>query len=188
MTDTSKDAVDRLVLAMIRSGNTTAANMLNALAVERDAANARADAARDAALVEAADTLEAQALDADAQAKRFRGGSDTWADRTARSRALRNSASIILALRDKPAPAVTVREWQPIETAPKDALIDIWLAEGKRWCACYHDIITDEWRTSRPSGHLISIKARFVTHWMPLPEPPQSKFTPLEAIAGGDDE
>ena len=88
----------------------------------------------------------------------------------------------------EPAPTVAVREWQPIETAPKDALIDIWLAEGKRWCACYHDIITDEWRTSRPSGHLISIKARFVTHWMPLPEPPQSKFTPLEAIAGGDDE
>ena len=53
MTDTSKYAVDRLVLAMIRSGNTTAANMLTALAVERDAANARADQARDAALVEA---------------------------------------------------------------------------------------------------------------------------------------
>ena len=70
------------------------------------AANARADQARDAALVEAAGTLEDQALDADAQAKRFRGGSDPWADRTARSRALRNSAAAILALRDKPAPAV----------------------------------------------------------------------------------
>ena len=63
--------------------------------------------ARDAALVEAAGTLEVQALDTDAQAKRFRGGSDPWADRTARSRALRNSAAAILALRDKPAPAVT---------------------------------------------------------------------------------
>ena len=72
------------------------------------AANARADQARDAALVEAAGTLEVQALDTDAQAKRFRGGSDPWADRTARSRALRNSAAAILALRDKPAPAVTV--------------------------------------------------------------------------------
>ena len=61
----------------------------------------------DAALVEAADTLDAQALDAEAQAKRFRGGSDPWADRTARSRALRNSADTILALRDKPAPGVT---------------------------------------------------------------------------------
>jgi hypothetical protein len=121
MTDTSKDAVARLCLAMINSGNTTTANMLNALADERDrlatahtqlqvslsAANARADQARDAALVEAAGTLEVQALDTDAQAKRFRGGSDPWADRTARSRALRNSAAAILALRDKPAPAVT---------------------------------------------------------------------------------
>ena len=77
---------------------------------ELAAANARADEARDTALVEAAGALEAQALDADAQAKRFRGGSDPWADRTARSRALRNSAAAILALRDKPAPAVTVQE------------------------------------------------------------------------------
>lgn len=61
------------------------------------AANARADQARDAALVEAAGTLEVQALDAEAQAKRFRGGSDPWADRTARSRALHNSADAFLA-------------------------------------------------------------------------------------------
>lgn len=67
--------------------------------------------ARDAALVEAAGTLEDQALDAEAQAKRFRGGSDPWADRTARSRALRNSAAAILALRDKPAPEATVRAY-----------------------------------------------------------------------------
>ena len=40
MTDTSKDAVDRLVISMINSGNTTTANMLNALADERDAATA----------------------------------------------------------------------------------------------------------------------------------------------------
>ncbi len=63
MTDTSKDAVDRLVLAMIRSGNTTAANMLTALAVELAAANARADQARDAALVEAADIILADFYD-----------------------------------------------------------------------------------------------------------------------------
>ena len=80
------------------------------------AANARADQARDKALLEAAGTLEAQALDAEAQAKRFRGGSDPWADRTARSRALRNSAAAILALRDKPAPAVTVQE----------AILEVW--------------------------------------------------------------
>lgn len=127
MTDTTKDAVARMCLAMINSGNTTTANMLNALADERDrlatahkqlmqsldAANARADQARDDALVEAAGTLEVQALDTDAQAERFRGGSDPWADRTARSRALRNSAAAILALRVKPAPAVTVEGFPP---------------------------------------------------------------------------
>ena len=84
MTDTSKDAVDRLVLAMVRGGNTTAANMLNALAVERDDANARADHARDAALVEAADIILA----------------DNYDDPD-------DAADAILALRDKPAPAVT---------------------------------------------------------------------------------
>ena len=65
-----------------------------------------------------------------------------------------------------------VDPWQPIETAPKDGLIDIWLAEGKRWCDCYYDRICDEWRTSRPSGRLVSVKSQHVTHWMPLPKPP----------------
>jgi hypothetical protein len=63
-------------------------------------------------------------------------------------------------------------EWQPTETAPKDALIDIWLYDGVRWCDCYYDRITDTWRTSRPSGKLLSIPARFVTHWMPRPAAP----------------
>ena len=85
MTDTSKDAVDRLVLAMVRGGNTTAANMLNALAVERDDANARADHARDAALVEAAGVAD---------------GYGTVACDT-------EMRDAILALRDKPAPGVT---------------------------------------------------------------------------------
>jgi hypothetical protein len=63
-------------------------------------------------------------------------------------------------------------QWQPIETAPKDDLIDIWLSEGRRWCDCYYDRICDEWRTSRPSGRLVSIKSQHVTHWMPRPTPP----------------
>ena len=90
MTDTSKDAVERLELAMILNGNTTAANMLNALAIERDAANARADqaeaqlaGARDDALVEAADIILA----------------DNYDDPD-------DAADAIIALRDKPAPAV----------------------------------------------------------------------------------
>lgn len=63
--------------------------------------------------------------------------------------------------------------WRPIATAPKDDLIDIWLSEGKRWCDCYYDHICDEWRTSRPSGRLVWIKARHVTHWMPRPDAPE---------------
>ena len=63
--------------------------------------------------------------------------------------------------------------WQPIETAPKDKLIDIWLADGKRWCDCYFDRISEEWRTSRPSGRLVWINEKFVTHWMLPPEAPQ---------------
>jgi len=66
-------------------------------------------------------------------------------------------------------------QWQDIETAPKDDLIDIWLKDGVRWCDCYYDRICSEWRTSRPSGHLVRINESHVTHWMPLPTPPEPK-------------
>jgi hypothetical protein len=69
---------------------------------------------------------------------------------------------------------VSAEPWQPIETAPKDCMIDIWLADGRRWCDCYYDRICDEWRTSRPSGRLLSIKACFVSHWMRSPAPPRA--------------
>jgi hypothetical protein len=65
--------------------------------------------------------------------------------------------------------------WRPISEAPKDALIDIWIARtagGERWSDCYYDRICDEWRTSRPSGHLIGVKAGAVSHWRPRPAPP----------------
>ncbi len=65
---------------MINSGNTTTANMLTALAVDRDAANARADQARDAALEDVADIILA----------------DNYDDPD-------SAADAILALRDKPA-------------------------------------------------------------------------------------
>ena len=68
-----------------------------------------------------------------------------------------------------------VPQWQDIETAPKDDLIDIWLKDGVRWCDCYYDRICSEWRTSRPSGHLVRINESHVTHWMPLPNPPEPK-------------
>lgn len=63
--------------------------------------------------------------------------------------------------------------WQPIKTAPDGGMVDIWLSEGRRWCDCYYDRVTDTWRTSRPSGKLLSVPARFVTHWMPAPPAPK---------------
>jgi len=69
--------------------------------------------------------------------------------------------------------------WQPIETAPKDGLIDVWFVRsdgsGDRHASCYYDRICDEWRTSRPGGVLVAIKARSVTHWMSLPSAPSTK-------------
>lgn len=69
--------------------------------------------------------------------------------------------------------------WQPIETIPKDGLIDIWTvgygAEPHRVSDCYYDSICDEWRTSRPAGQLMCIKRRYITHWMPRPGAPLSR-------------
>jgi hypothetical protein len=65
--------------------------------------------------------------------------------------------------------------WRDISTAPKDRLIDIWIKTsdgGVRWSDAYHDHITDTWRTSRYSGHLVSVPAKSVTHWMELPKSP----------------
>lgn len=65
-------------------------------------------------------------------------------------------------------------EWMPIETAPKDGLIDVWvdLHEGYRLADAYYDTICGQWRTSRPSNHLVCVPERHVTHWMPMPLPP----------------
>ena len=72
----------------------------------------------------------------------------------------------------------SVAGWQDISSAPKGELIDIWIDHGDgtgvRWCDCYYDRICDEWRTSRPSGRLLTIKAKHVTHWQPLPAAPLS--------------
>jgi hypothetical protein len=84
-----------------------------------------------------------------------------------------------------PAPPASPAEsgWQPIETAPKDGLICIWIVgtnkhgqkwsdqPGEMWAYCYYDSICGEWRTSRPSGHLRCVPERFVTHWQ-LPAAP----------------
>jgi hypothetical protein len=90
-------------------------------------------------------------------------------------RLLRDEASALLAKIE----AADRLEWQPIETAPKDRLIDIWIPHGTdggvRWADCYYDHICDEWRTSRPSGKLMFIRAHHVSHWRLPPDPPASQ-------------
>lgn len=61
--------------------------------------------------------------------------------------------------------------WQPIESAPKDGseiltfrqaklmAVAIWFPDLRRWC------VSD-------GGDIVG-----VTHWMPLPEPPESEGT-----------
>lgn len=75
---------------------------------------------------------------------------------------------------------IDAESWQPIETAPKDRLVDIFITngqgaswrEGVRWCDCYYDRITDQWRTSHPGGYLCWVPARAVTHWREPVSPP----------------
>ncbi len=77
------------------------------------------------------------------------------------------------------APPLPESPWKAIETAPKKGLVDIWIERsnelnGVRWADCYYDRICDEWRTSRPSGRLISVPARSVKYWMHGPAAPES--------------
>lgn len=76
-----------------------------------------------------------------------------------------------------------VPKWLPIESAPKDRLVDIWIKNsdgsgGYRWSDCYYDKICDEWRTSSPSGFLMTMRARNVSHYMPPPAPPEGDKAP----------
>lgn len=90
-----------MVLSVQRKSGKTPIQQRKEAEDERDAANARADRARDAALEDVA--VMAHAFAAENQ----------WHPSSVTKLVTR-----ILALRDKPAPAVTVRGWQPIETLP----------------------------------------------------------------------
>ena len=66
-------------------------------------------------------------------------------------------------------------KWRPIETAPQDdTIVDLWWQtdwdERFRVPDCrYRD--ADTWIDD--SGNLIT--AEYITHWMPLPDPPSHK-------------
>ena len=53
--------------------------------------------------------------------------------------------------------------WQPIETAPKDQVIDLWHPEFGH--------IADQWWDSKDG---FDWPVAGATHWMPLPAPPEA--------------
>jgi hypothetical protein len=62
--------------------------------------------------------------------------------------------------------------WQPIETAPKDGTtVDLWSGHHqRRWAdCCWND---GKWWVYNNGYEPYEFDP---THWMPLPEPPQSK-------------
>lgn len=183
-------AAMEIELATLRAERDRLATVHKQLMQSLDAANARADQARDAALVEAAGTLDVQALDADAQAKRFRGGSDPWADRTARSRAMRNSADTIRALRDKPVPAVLPLLPDMVDAATAAGVVVWWdneaqeikmavtVQEAARVLLTYLSETQDSvvWETTEDAMAV------------PMADPGDVIFAALRAITGGGDE
>jgi hypothetical protein len=71
-------------------------------------------------------------------------------------------------------------KWQPIETAPRSQIIDLW-CEGERVPDCMFRVNLDEqtqgfyfWPKGCQNHAWISVEKVFGTpsHWMPLPPPP----------------
>jgi hypothetical protein len=68
-------------------------------------------------------------------------------------------------------------DWLPIETAPKDGTaVLLWLPDG--FWLNDENVVTgfwseDDWYFSDTDSHPIGAFGKAVTHWMPLPEPPQ---------------
>ena len=66
-------------------------------------------------------------------------------------------------------------EWQPIETAPKNRVIDLWSVDGERypdavWGVCGD---TEGWTDANDHG---SLEGGAFTHWRDRPAPPATKM------------
>lgn len=72
-------------------------------------------------------------------------------------------------LSGEPPSPVETSDWRPIETAPKDRLIDLWTG-NRRLTGCWWDSICSEWRTLGNSNKLIWFKT--ATHWREIPKAP----------------
>lgn len=60
-----------------------------------------------------------------------------------------------------------IPQWQDIESAPKDGLVDLLFDSGARWTDCYWDNICQEWRHITATGVLLSVKT--AKAWMLTP-------------------
>lgn len=76
--------------------------------------------------------------------------------------------------------AEKLTEWQPIETAPKDATKALFYSPGnpKAWHARakHPHIMVDGWNSGQGSGantRWNELPEAPYTHWMPLPQPPK---------------
>lgn len=89
-----------------------------------------------------------------------------------------NIESIVLNAGVPYPPLANLLNWQPIDRAPKDRLIDIWTGD-RRITDCWWDHVCSEWRSAGNSNHVICFKK--ATHWMEIPQKPI-----IKPAAGGD--
>lgn len=71
--------------------------------------------------------------------------------------------------------ATTMSNWQPIETAPRDAFLLLLYNEQEGVCAGYWDICERPPRWIQVETQGITSAYMNPTHWMPLPDPPTSR-------------
>lgn len=76
-------------------------------------------------------------------------------------------------------------KWQPIETAPKDGTtVLLYRPTALRWCVVdkgrwetqkYHSKPSPYWSSDQKLPTVAEQRSWEPTHWMPLPEPPESE-------------
>lgn len=65
-------------------------------------------------------------------------------------------------------------EWQPIETAPKDETVLVWVpSEGRIFAAEWVSYPFPHWQPEYSEVFMLYEEEERATHWMPLPKPPQ---------------
>lgn len=65
--------------------------------------------------------------------------------------------------------------WQPIETAPKDRVVDLWSSKGFRYPDALWDVCWGEKCWTNPHNHVSIEEGGPYTHWRYPPEPPATE-------------